>query len=224
MIRLVVKSYVRKAEIRDGDGRLATWVHPHLFRHHLGTSMVNDGVPLPVIQKVLDHASMNMTARYAHLHDETLRKEITRWQERINVRGERVALPTEGPLGQAAWMKERIAHARQALPNGYCGLPLVQTCPHPNACLGCDNFLTDPSFRAVHEQQLAHTKELRDRAEQDHSLRLVEVLEHDQKSLTRILDGLDELEADPPGSAPTPQIDVVELAKARQRDTPGDPG
>ncbi|MCA1680520.1 MAG: site-specific integrase, partial [Actinobacteria bacterium] len=224
MVRIVVKSYVRKADIRDGDGRPASWVHPHLFRHHLGTSMVNDGVPLPVIQKLLDHASMNMTARYAHLHDETLRREIARWQERINIRGERVALPLEGPLGQAAWMKERIAHARQALPNGYCGLPLVQTCPHPNACLGCDNFLTDPSFRAVHEQQLAHTKQLRGRAEQDGSLRLVEVLEHDERSLTRILDGLDELEADPPGSDQTPQIDVVELAKARQRDSHGDPG
>ncbi|MCA1677527.1 MAG: tyrosine-type recombinase/integrase [Actinobacteria bacterium] len=222
MVRIVVKSYVRKAEIRDGDGRLASWVHPHLFRHHLGTSM-GDGVPLPVIQKLLDHASMNMTARYAHLHDETLRKEITRWQERINIRGERIALPLEGPLGQAAWMKERIAHARQALPNGYCGLPLVQTCPHPNACLGCDNFLTDPSFRAVHEQQLARTRELRDRAEGDGSLRLVEVLEHDERSLTRILDGLDELEADLPQSDPTAPIDVVELAKARQRASHGDP-
>jgi integrase len=103
MIRQIVKRYVRKAEIRDGEGRLATWVHPHLFRHHLGTSMVNDGVPLPVIQRVLDHASPEMTARYAELHDETLRREIARWHERVNIRGERVALPVEGPLGQAAW-------------------------------------------------------------------------------------------------------------------------
>jgi len=131
MIRKIVKDYVRKAEIRDGEGRLATWVHPHLFRHHLGTSMAGDGVPLPVIQRVLDHASIEMTARYAELHDDTLRRELARWHERVNIRGERIALPVEGPLGQAAWMKERIARARQALPNGFCGLPLVQTCPHP---------------------------------------------------------------------------------------------
>ena len=87
-------------------------------------------------------------------------------------------------------MKERIARARQALPNGFCGLPLVQTCPHPNACLSCDNFLTDASFRSVHVQQLAHTKELRERAEQQGSLRLVEVLERDQQSLTRILEAM----------------------------------
>ena len=41
--RLIVKSYVRKAEIRDSHGRLAIWVHPHRFRHHLGSSMVNEG-------------------------------------------------------------------------------------------------------------------------------------------------------------------------------------
>ena len=57
-------------------------------------------------------------------------------------------------------MKERIARAKQALPNGYCGLPLVQTCPHPNACLTCESFLTDGSFRAVHEQQQAETRRL----------------------------------------------------------------
>jgi integrase len=216
MIRQIVKRYVRKAEIRDGDGRLATWVHPHLFRHHLGTSMVNDGVPLPVIQRVLDHASVEMTAHYARLHDETLRRELLCWQERVNIRGERIALPLDGPLGQATWMKERIARARQALPNGFCGLPLVQTCPHPNACLSCDNFLTDPSFRSVHEQQLAETKELRERAERDGSLRLVEVLERDQQSLTRILDGLDELEADQQRSDAAQPLDVVELAAARQ--------
>ena len=95
---IVVKSYVRKADIRDRDGQLASWVHPHLFRHHLATTLINDGVSLPVIQKLLDHASIAMTVRYAHLHDDTLRDAITRWHQRINIRGERIALPVNGPL------------------------------------------------------------------------------------------------------------------------------
>lgn len=41
--RLIVKSYVRRAEIRDSQGRLVSWVHPHRFRHHLGSSLVNEG-------------------------------------------------------------------------------------------------------------------------------------------------------------------------------------
>jgi site-specific recombinase XerD len=39
-------------------------VHPHLFRHHLGRSLVNEKMPLPVIRKVLDHESVAMTADY----------------------------------------------------------------------------------------------------------------------------------------------------------------
>lgn len=48
----ILRSYVRKADIRDGGRRPAICVHAHLFRRHLGTSMINDGVPLPVIQKL----------------------------------------------------------------------------------------------------------------------------------------------------------------------------
>jgi integrase len=164
--RRIAKGYVRKAEIRDSQGRLAVWVHPHRFRHHLGTSLVNEGVPLSVIQRVLDYDSIEMTARYAHLDDETVKREMASFHERVNIRGERIALPTDGPLEEAAWMKERIARAKQALPNGYCGLPLQQSCPHPNACLSCENFLTDCSFRRVHEQQLTHTRTARTRREE----------------------------------------------------------
>jgi hypothetical protein len=211
-IAVLVKSYVRKADIRDQDGQLASWVHPHLFRHHLATSLVNDGVALPVIQKLLDHASVEMTARYAHLHDDTLRHAISRWHERINIRGERIALPAAGPQEDAAWMKDRIAHARQALPNGYCGLPLVHTCPHPNACLSCDNFLTDSSFRPIHAEQLQHTQALIADARERDAVRLVETLEHDQQSLTRILEGLDALDAQPDAA-----LDLI--ARAEQADS-----
>jgi len=212
MVRQIVKGYVRKAEIRDSKGALARWVHPHLFRHHLGTHLVNEKVPLRVIQKVLDHDSVEMTAHYAHVHDTTVQEALTGWHERVNVRGERIALPAEGPLAQAAWMKDRIAQAKQALPNGFCGLPLQQTCPHPNACLSCDHFLTDPSFREVHKRQLDHTRRMREDAERGSRLRLVEVLQHDEQALARILTGLEQLEAE---AAERPEAigDVRDLAE-----------
>jgi site-specific recombinase XerD len=212
MVRQIVKGYVRKAEIRDSKGALARWVHPHLFRHHLGTHLVNEKVPLRVIQKVLDHDSVEMTAHYAHVNDTTVQEALTGWHERVNVRGERIALPAEGPLAQAAWMKDRIAQAKQALPNGFCGLPLQQTCPHPNACLSCDHFLTDPSFREVHKRQLDHTRRMREDAERGSRLRLVEVLQHDEQALARILTGLEQLEAE---AAERPEAigDVRDLAE-----------
>jgi len=209
MINRIVKRYVTIAEIRTAAGELALGVHPHLFRHHVGTSMVNENIPLTVIQKVLDHGSFQMTSRYAHLHDETIKREVARWHERVNIRGERIALPVDGPLEQAAWMKERIARAKQALPNGYCGLPLVQSCPHPNACLSCESFLTDGSFRAVHVQQQAETRRLLERARKHNNVRLIEVLERDEHSLLRILEGLDGIESD---HANGDQLDLRDLA------------
>jgi len=112
-------------------------------------------------------------------------------------------------------MKDRIARAKQALPNGYCGLPLVQSCPHPNACLSCENFLTDNSFRDIHRQQLTHTQTLRERAEQNENVRLVALLEGDERSLRRILDGLDALEAGDRQESASAGIDVIELAARR---------
>ena len=158
--------------------------------------MVNEKIPLTVIQKVLDHGSSEMTAHYARLHDETVKQEVRRWHERVNIRGERIALPLDGPLQEAAWMKERIARAKQALPNGYYGLPLVQTCPHPNACLSCDGFLTEGFLRAVHEQQEAQTRRLLSASRENDNLRLVELLERDEQSLRRILEGRDAIEAE----------------------------
>jgi len=207
----LVSEYVGRAEIRGSDGQLATGVHPHLFRHHLGASLVNDGVPLPVIQRVLDHESLEMTVRYARVADQTVSGALAGWQQRVNVRGERIALPVDGPLAQAAWMKDRISRAKQALPNGYCGLPLVQTCPHPNACLSCDQFLTDPSYRQVHAGQLRQTRRLRADAEHAGQARLVELLAGDEAALSRIMTGLDSLEAD--GTPAAPQVDLLEIAQ-----------
>lgn len=50
-----------------------------------------------------------------------------------------------GIAANAAVLKERIARAKQTLPNGYCGIPIQSKCPHPNACLSCDAFLTPTS-------------------------------------------------------------------------------
>lgn len=189
-----LRAYVIRAGIKHRDGSLAIDIHPHLFRHHVGTSMVNAGVPLPVVQRVLDHQSVQMTAHYAQLQDATLRREVQQWHERVNIRGERIALEIQGPLADAEWMKERISRARQALPNGYCGLPLVQTCPHPNACLSCDNFLTDASFADIHVTQLARTRELIDRAQEHDHQRQLEALRQDELSLVRIVEGLESLD------------------------------
>ena len=185
--------WLSDCEIRDASGR-AVHVTPHQFRHTLATRLVNNEVPLDTVQRLLDHNSPEMTARYAQIKDETLRREWERYQQRVNIRGETVALDPNGPLSDAAWALENLARAKQTLPNGSCGLPLQQTCPHPNACLTCDSFLTTAEFLPAHRDQLARTEQLIASAEADGRQRLVEINEPVRLNLIRIIDGLEAME------------------------------
>ena len=42
---------------------------------------------------------------------------------KVNASGEPVTVNPDGPLGDAAWAKQQLSRATQALPNGYCELP-----------------------------------------------------------------------------------------------------
>jgi integrase len=185
--------WLADCEIRDAAGQ-PVHVTPHQFRHTLATRLVNNEVPLDTVQRLLDHNSPEMTARYAQIKDATLRREWERFQQRINIRGEIVPLDPKGPLSDAAWAMENLARAKQTLPNGSCGLPLQQTCPHPNACLTCDSFLTTAEFLPAHRDQLARTEQLIAQAEVDGRQRLVEMNEPVRLNLIRIIEGLDALE------------------------------
>jgi hypothetical protein len=52
-----------------------------------------------------------------------------------------------------------VHHAKQTLANGYRGLPLQQSCLHPNACLTCDSFTTS-AFLPQPCDQLTRTEQL----------------------------------------------------------------
>ena len=154
-----LRRWAEALDLRDEHGEPSR-PSPHAFRHTYATGLVNNDVDLFSVQSLLDHDSPEMTWRYARLSNETLRRKWEQGQQRINIRGEVVPLDLDGELSDAAWAKEQIARAKQTLPNGYCGLPLQQTCPHPNACLTCPAFLTGQSFLPQHREQLGRTEQL----------------------------------------------------------------
>ncbi len=110
-----------------------------------------------------------------------------------------MTLATGGVLGEATWTKERLARARQSLPNGYCGLPLQQHCPHPNACLSCDSFLTDLTFLAQHREHLVRVDEQLASARASGWERIAESNESDRINLINIIEGLERLEQERAG-------------------------
>lgn len=157
--------------------------------------MINNGVPQHIVQKFLGNESPEMTARYAHIFDETLKKEFIKFKETlVTNNGSILDLTeenTEADNTDLQWFKKNIN--AQALPNGYCRLPVIAgPCPHANACLDCTNFCTSKQFLNEHEEHLDRTKGILNRAKQNQWQRQVETNERVKNRLEQIIHSLKE--------------------------------
>ena len=106
--------WLEDCDIRDEHGQ-PVHLTPHQWRHTLGTVLINRDVPQHVVQKILDHDSPLMTAHYARLSDKTVREHWER-ARKVNAEGQPVQISPGGPLGDAAWAKQQLSRATQALP------------------------------------------------------------------------------------------------------------
>jgi hypothetical protein len=110
---------------------------------------------------------------------------------KVDINGNEVTISADSPLADAEWTKQHLSRATQALPNGYCGLPLQQNCPHANACLTYPVFITTPEFLPQHREQLELTRGIIERAQQRGQLRLVEMNQRTADNLTNIIGSLE---------------------------------
>jgi integrase len=156
-----LRKFVELADLRDDHGRLLQISRTHNFRHTRATSLINAGVPLPVVQRYFGHLSPTMTMRYVQIGDQAQQREFLRFKK-ITADGRDLELdPTD--LYQLLELDKR---ADRILPNGWCLLPPRQVCERGNACLTCDKFATDRSYLSEHEQQLNLVAQLIDTRKQ----------------------------------------------------------
>src|ERR1039457_1579459 len=191
--------WLERCDIRDEYGRPARFT-PHQWRHTLGTRLINKDVPQEVIRKILDHDSHAMTAHYARLNDTTVRRH---WEaaRKVNIQGQTVTLDPDGPLADAAWAKQRLSRTTQALPNGFCGLPLVQTCPHANSCLTCPLFVTTVEFLPQHRAHRQQALQIITAAEARGQARMAEMNRQVADSLENIITTLESGHSQQPEAA-----------------------
>jgi integrase len=186
--------WVQRCDVRDEHGQPAC-LTPHQWRHTLGTRLINRDVPQEVVRRLLDHDSAEMTSHYARLSDTTVRRH---WERalKVNARGETVSYDPDGPMAEAVWAKQRLSRATQALPNGYCGLPVARSCPHANSCLTCPMFLTTAEFLPQHRQQHQQTLQIISAAEARGQARMMEMNRQVADNLEKIITAL-EADGDP---------------------------
>jgi integrase len=186
--RVHLHRWLVSCNVRDELGR-PVHVTPHQWRHTYATRLINSDVSQEAVRRLLDHSTHHMTARYARLSDQTIR---AKWEaaRKVDVHGAEVR-PPKGELADAEWMKNNLARAKMALPNGYCALPLQQRCEFANACLTCPMFVTTAEFLPQHHQQLSTTRKLIARAEADGQMRMVEMNRSVEANLVAIVHALD---------------------------------
>lgn len=193
--RLALYRWLQRCDIQDEHGR-AVHITPHQWRHTLGTRMINRDVPQEVVRRILDHDSPQMTGHYARLHDTTVRRH---WEQarKVNITGDTVTLDPDGPLAEAAWAKQRLGRVTQALPNGYCGLPVQKTCPHANACLTCPMFITTPEFLPQHRDHRQQIVQIISAAQARGQIRLAQMNQQVLTNLDNIITSLHDDDAPP---------------------------
>ena len=189
--RRMLGRWLATCAIHDEHGRPAH-LTPHQWRHTFACRLINRDVPQEVVRVLLDHDSHRMTSHDAKITDQTVRR---RWEQatKVNVKGDRVTLDPDGPLGQAQWAKTRYGMATQTLSNGYCGLPVQKSCPHANACLTCPVFLSGPEFLPELREQRHRTLTLIDVSSSKGQTRVAEM---NQQVLTNLDCMINEIEKD----------------------------
>ncbi|MGD9107825.1 MAG: tyrosine-type recombinase/integrase [Gammaproteobacteria bacterium] len=196
-----VNDFARAENILGPDGK--PWQFKfHDFRHTLATRMINSNIKQHFIQHFLGHESPEMTSRYAHVHNETLKKEFATFynQNLVSISGDistpenvidDIAQGTSPKEIDELWLKRNIM--AQALPNGMCSLPAISNkCPHANSCLTCANFRTDKRFLKIHKEQLEKTQKIINTAQKNGWERQYEMNCTVKNSLEKIITTLEE--------------------------------
>lgn len=161
-IRGYLYQLASEKNIKDASGNIFPLERCHQFRHTHGTELINNGVPQHIVQKRLGHKSADMTSVYAHVHDQTMKREMEKfWDGRVfNVNGE--VITSENPdldTAEMQWIKKNMK--AQALPNGFCGLPIRMDCPvQGSPCLTCSHFRTTIEHLETHKKQLENTEKI----------------------------------------------------------------
>jgi hypothetical protein len=122
----------------DTVGNPLRFSQTHRLRHTRATELLNDGVPIHVVQRYLGHASPEMTLRYAATLAATAEAEFLR-HKKIGAHGVDIAISPSDIYD----MTQLLQRTDRVLSNGVCLLPPLKSCDKGNACLSCGHFATD---------------------------------------------------------------------------------
>jgi integrase len=151
--------------ILNGEGKPA--IHPHRFRHTLGTQLAERGAQIQTIMKILGHKSPGMSMTYTHISDPVVLADYQSvLQPGAVIAGPLADTLRAGQLGQDAldWLKTNFYKTELEL--GHC-LRLPQEGPcECDLYLTCAKFVTTPQYAPRLRDRLCVERQLADDARQ----------------------------------------------------------
>lgn len=153
---------VEQANIQTAAGQPLR-VTPHVLRHTFATCLMNAGLSLPTLMKLLGHRTAEMSLRYGQVYDTTVRAAWEQAQGHVRQAysdrlWELPVLPhVAGGSAGTDWMAQHRLKTRLA--HGYCLRDIQQhACPYANICERCSAFVPLPEARPILEQELVDTR------------------------------------------------------------------
>jgi len=141
-------------------------VTPHQLRHTYATTLVNAGVSLQALMALLGHVSAQMSLRYAHLFDSTVRAEYERAlnQAKTSIGAMPTTTGKQRPTVRPAvnpqdtqW--QDLPAIKTRLGNGHCVRAAAQgACTYANICENCPSFHVDSTSIPALTEQRADTE------------------------------------------------------------------
>jgi integrase/recombinase XerD len=151
--------WAAKQGIRDRTGKLYH-ITAHQFRHTVGMRLLNDGVPIEVISRLLGHKSLMMTQVYARVRDSKMRTDlerVARMRKTVDAQGQAVKGDPRANAPEAQMIRKGVRG--QTLPVRGCGrLIVLGECSHANKCLTCSMWLTStddlPALKSFYDRAI----------------------------------------------------------------------
>ncbi|PGS46044.1 recombinase XerD [Bacillus sp. AFS041924] len=176
---------------------------PHAFRHRFGVNLINNGMNILHVQKLMAHASPEMTLVYAKIHDRTLRKE---WEKASNngaVKLQQGGKIIATSLKQQAdengldldWIRHNLDSIR--LDHGFCIKSpknncdyLEQTLEPPCIKNNCRSFHVDQTFLDYYKEQIMKIESDIEVYQRSGRIRSIEIIQPKLKKYKEIRDSI----------------------------------
>ncbi|MED0962372.1 tyrosine-type recombinase/integrase [Bacillus paramycoides] len=162
----VLNEFAEKANIRDVNGEVYRFKN-HAFRHRYGVTLINNGMNIVHVQKLMAHASPEMTLAYAKIHDQTLKeayfKAKSKGGVKFNIEGVLVKIDIDEQAIENDLELEWIRHNYDSIrmDHGMCIKSTKMKCDYaekviepPCIANNCRSFHVDSSFIDYYKSQI----------------------------------------------------------------------